>query len=335
MAEVQVWAAFAAVAFVAGAIDSIVDVAQNAHGLRVQRIYGRSIVNSFHGVWSIGSVIGGLMGSAAVALDMPLSTHLAISGAVFSGVALSAYRFLLPGPENAERAAEDPVAATAPASQTVPLRDRLGSVLGGVAGLLLALGVLALCGAVVEDAGSSWGALYLRNELGTGAAAGGLAFVVLATTMTIGRLTGARAVDRFGQRAVVRAGGLVTAAGMGFALAFPSVPTTLIGYALAGIGVATVVPAAMHTTDELPGVPHGVGLAVVSWVLRAGFLPAPPLVGMVADATSLRVGLLVVVVAGLLAAWIGRLLMPKPAAGTTAGATAGTTAGATASAASA
>jgi hypothetical protein len=86
---------------------------------------------------------------------------------------------------------------------------------------------------------------------------------------------------------------------MGLALAFPSVPTTLVGFAAAGLGVATLVPAAMHAADELPGLPVGVGLTVVSWVLRVGFLLSPPVVGLVADATSLRLGLLVVVVAGV------------------------------------
>jgi hypothetical protein len=55
----------------------------------------------------------------------------------------------------------------------------------------------------------------------------------------------------------------------------------------------------MHAADELPGLPTGAGLTVVSWLLRIGFLVAPPVVGLVADATSLRVGLLVVPLAGL------------------------------------
>ena len=81
--------------------------------------------------------------------------------------------------------------------------------------------MLAACGAVVEDAGASWGAIYLKDDLGTAAAVAGLAFVALQTAMTIGRLTGDRVVDRFGQRTVVRTGGVVTAVGMGFALAVP------------------------------------------------------------------------------------------------------------------
>ena len=131
--------------------------------------------------------------------------------------------------------------------------------------------------------------------------------------MTIGRLTGDRVVDRFGQRRVARAGGALTAAGMGFALAVPSIPTTLIGFALAGLGVATLVPAVYHAADELPGLPRGLGLAAVNWLLRIGFLLSPPLIGVIADATSLRVALLTVVLAGLGTLVVGRVL-PRTAA---------------------
>ena len=96
---------------------------------------------------------------------------------------------------------------------------------------------------------------------------------------------------------------------MGSALAFPSPASTLIGFALAGLGVATLVPAAMHTGDELPGLPAGVGLTVVSVLLRVGFLASPPLVGLTADAISLRVGLLGVVIAGTVVVFFSRVLL--------------------------
>lgn len=128
--------------------------------------------------------------------------------------------------------------------------------------------------------------------------------------MTVGRLTGDRVVDRFGQRRVARVGGMAIAAGFGLALGLPSLATTLIGFALAGLGVATLVPAVMHAADELPGLPAGVGLTVVSWLLRVGFLVSPTLVGLVADAVSLRAALLAVVGAGVLVATLGRILVP-------------------------
>jgi MFS family permease len=289
------WWLLAGALFVAGALDAVVDVAQNAHGLRVQRAYDRSILNAFHGIWSIGAVAGGLLGSAAAGLGIPLGLHLGVVAGVFAVLALVAYRSMLPGPDQVEVAAD-----------VVPAGG--GGALRAVLPALAALGVLAACGAFVEDAGSSWSALYLRGEIGTGAATAGLGFVALSVAMTVGRLTGDRVVDRFGQRRVARVGGAVIAAGMGLALAVPSLPTTLVGFAMAGLGVATLVPAVYAAADDLPGLRHGVGLTLVNWLLRIGFLASPPLVGAIADASSLRVGLLAVVVAGVATLVCGRVL---------------------------
>ena len=302
------WVALAAAMLAIGGLDAIVDVAQNAHGFRVQRGYGRSIVNAFHGLWSVGAVAGGLLGSLAAGLSVSLTTHLVTSAVVFSTAALLVHRFLLTGPEDAERPA-----GTAAGAEPAPGPRRPHRVAGRTAVLLATLGALAACAAFVEDAGSSWGALYLRGEVGAGAAVGGLAFVALQVAMTAGRLTGDRVVDRFGQRRVARAGGTTIALGMGLALAAPSVATTLAGFALAGLGVATLVPAVMHTADELPGLPPGVGLTVVSWLLRVGFLVSPTAVGLVADSTSLRVALLGVVAAGTAVLLLGQALRDQDA----------------------
>jgi MFS family permease len=292
------WIVLATVFLLAGAVDALVDVAQNTHGLRVQRVYGRSIVNSFHGVWSIGAVAGGLMGAAAAGLDLSLPVHLAISSTLFSAVALVASRFLLPGADTLGRpTAPDPGRGV-----------RAGGRRRSAVRMLAALGLLAACGAFVEDAGASWSALFLTDRVRTSAATAGMAFVAFASAMTIGRLGGDRMVDRFGQRRVVRTGGALAAASMAAALAVPSAAGTIAGFALAGLGVATLVPAAMHAADEIPGLRPGLGLTVVSWLLRVGFLVSPVLVGFVADLTSLRVGLLTVVAAGCTVVVVGRVL---------------------------
>ena len=205
---------------------------------------------------------------------------------------------MLPGPETAERDPAEHRRADRP-------RSRLP---GGTVGILLALGLIACCGTVTEDAGASWGALYLHGSLGSAPAVAGLAFVALQGMQFIGRLLGDRLVDRYGQRVVARLGGAITALGMGAALAFPSVLLTIIGFGAAGFGVATLVPAAMHAADELPGLPPGAGLTVVTWLLRVGFLLSPPIVGVLADASSLRVGLLLVPIAGVTVITLSRFL---------------------------
>lgn len=278
----------------AGGLDAITDVAQNAHGLRVQRRYGRSILNSFHAVWSIGAVLGGAMAAAAIALRLPIVVHLSISVGLFAVVALTALRFCLPGSDEPETDAADEESATADAPHSAR-KLRIPMPAGAILGALV---VIAMAGAVVEDAGNSWASLYLVSQ-GAAPALAAMGFIALVGAQFIGRLLGDRLVDRFGQRAVARTGGAIAAVGMGAALAFPSVPGSIVGFAAAGFGVATLVPAAMHEADELPGLRHGTGLTVVSWLMRLGFLCSPLVVGALADAFGLRVGLLVVPAAGL------------------------------------
>ncbi|WP_163541003.1 MFS transporter [Occultella kanbiaonis] len=316
---------FALALFLGGAMDAITDVAQNAHGLRVQRRYGRSIINSFHAVWSIGAVLGGSMAAAAIALGLPLGVHLSVSAVLFGTVSLVALRFCLPGRDDEHAAvAADGTTQPGTAQPVAPAVDADGAAgaSGGVSPLaprparvsphtvwvLVALVLVATAGAVVEDAGNSWATLYLSDDLGAPAALAATGYIALVGAQFVGRLLGDSFVDRFGQRAVARTGGLIAALGMGAALAFPTVPGTIAGFAAAGFGVATLVPAAMHEADELPGLRHGTGLTVVSWLMRLGFLLSPPLVGLVADATSLRVGLLVVPVAGLVVVGLARVL---------------------------
>jgi MFS family permease len=279
---------FAVALFVAGAADSITDVAQNANALQVQRNYGRFIINSLHAVWSVGAITGGALGAAAIAIDLPRADQLLISGVVFAAVSLIGYRYLLPGPEADDRQAAPALADGAGGTRAL-----------AVYGTLAALTLLAIAGAVVEDAGSSWSTLYLNASLGAPAAVAPLGYIALMGAQFVGRILGDRLIDRFGPRAVAWVGGLIAAVGMGCALAFPSVPGTVAGFAAAGFGVATVIPAAFHGADELPGLRPGTGLTLVTWLMRFGFLLSPPIVGAIADHAGLRVALVVVPAAGI------------------------------------
>ncbi len=276
---------FAVALFTAGACDAVADVAQNVNGLRLQRHYGRSIINSLHAIWAVGAIVGGLMGAAAIAADVPRGIHLGFAAVVFCAVVVAAYPHLLRGPDHDDHPSTRDEGSAGPGAMTYLT--------------LLALVGIAVAGATVEDSGMSWGALYLRDSLGAPGAVAVLGYVALVGFMFIGRMVGDRLVDRFGDRAVARAGGAITAVGMGIALAFPTVPGTIAGFAAAGLGVATVVPAAMRAADELPGLRAGTGLTILTWLMRVGFLGAPLIVGVVADASSLRVGLLAVPVAGV------------------------------------
>ncbi|WP_241563754.1 MFS transporter [Mycolicibacterium brumae] len=272
---------------------------------------GRSIINSLHATWSIGAVCGGLMGAAAVAAGLPRGAQLAVSGLLFGAVCLAMLPLLLPAGADgsdergtseegarsidADGSDERAVRADAPGAA----RPRPGSRAVLTLAVLSALGV---AGAAVEDVGSSWSAIYLHEVLAVPAAAAAFGYVALVGAQFVGRVFGDRLIDRFGEAAVVRAGGLLAAAGMGAALAFPSAPAVIVGFGAAGLGVSVVIPAAYHGADNVAGLRPGAGLTVVSWVMRFGFMCGPPIVGAIADSAGLRAGLLVVPVAGLVIA---------------------------------
>ncbi len=281
---------FSGFLFLNGALDANTDVAQNAQGMGIQRRLGRSIINSLHAMWSLGAAAGGLIGAGAVVLHLSIGVHLGLTSALFIAIAAVAYRLML-GPDSGIDRQDEPAHADAPKRRMRVPRAAFITV--------VMLGLVAIAGALVEDAGFTWSANYMKDDLHAAAGIAGFAFVGLMLLHFLGRIVGDKYVDRYGERAVARVGGVITAVGMGVALAWPTIAGTIVGFSLAGLGVATTVPAAFAASDGIPGLRPGTGITMVSWMLRISFLASPPIVGAVADATSLRTGLLVVPIAGI------------------------------------
>ena len=305
------WAVLAGALFVLGVTDAWTDAAMNAHGLRVQDRYGRSIINGLHATWSVAAVGAGLLGAAAAGLGVPLGLHLGVVAAVLVLASLGAGRFLLPGAETAAVPAH-PEDGDGPVPATGGVRAVVST--WRTAGPLLAIAALMVCSGAVEDSSASWGAVYLRDDLGAGPFLAGLPFVAFQVAMTAGRLLGDRVVDRFGAVRVARTGGLLAAVGVASALLLAVPAAAVVGWALAGLGVSTLFPLAFAAAGTVPGVRPGDGIAVVGWLARLGFLAVPPTVGALADASSsVSTGLLVVPVAALGAAALARALRPRGA----------------------
>lgn len=283
------WAALAGTFVVFGLLDSVMDVSMNAHALRVQRGYGRSIVSAMHGLWSLGAVAGAGLGSLAAGAGLGLRPHLVLAGGALGALTLAARRHLLPGPDDVERDLDAVV-------DTGGARDRPGRSL---ALTLTGLGLLLVLAGAVEDSPASWGAVLLRDELGASAGVAGLVFVAFQAAMTVGRLRADRLVDRFGSEAVLRAGSALIVLGATVGLLVGTPASVVAGFAVAGLGAAPLFPVVFHAAGNLPGVRTGHGVAAVAWASRLGFLVVPPLVGLVGDAVSVRAGLAVVPVAGL------------------------------------
>jgi MFS family permease len=289
-----VWWLFAAGLFIAGALDSIADIANNAHGLRVERQYGTSILNSMHALWSVGAVIGGVMGALAAGARIPLVWHFASAAVVFIVLALLAGRWMLAGSDLAEA-----TISAVPQAR----RARLG-----LARLLVALGLVAAAANMLEDVTSTWSAVYLRDSLGTGAVVAGFGFIALQGAQTVGRFAGDFLVTRFGDRAVARVGASLGLVGMSVALIFPTAVTTIVAFGLVGAGIGTLIPGAIRTAEALPGLAPGTGLTWVTTTIRIGLFLSPPLVGFVADVASLRVALIIMPVLALVILVLSRAL---------------------------
>lgn len=300
IALAQNWWMLAAALFVLGSADAWTDSAQNSHGLRVQRRYNRTIINTFHAVWSLAAVAGGLLGAAMAGAGVPILWHLGGVSVLLLCVNLAVSRMLLPGPESSER--EDGTDGGSGRRLRVPARAVL---------LLLVLSVLLMFAGGIEDSAASWGAVYMTSELEAPLFLAAMPFVACQAMMTLGRLVGDRVTDRFGAAAVGRACGLLAGGGIAFALLVPHPVATVIGFGVMGLGVSTLFPLTLAAAGNVPGVRTGDGITVVGWLGRAGFLAFPPLVGLLADSSSLGNALWVIAGAGVGAFLLAFALRPR------------------------
>ena len=306
------WLVLAVCLLVVGGTDSIVDVAQNAHGLRVQRRWGASIVTSFHASWSLGAVLGAAMGQAMAGAGVGLGTHMVLTAVVL--LVLSAGPLLagwyLPGHDRDDRDPDqikelDDAPEMRPA--TPPRRVRPVTIL-----VLFVVGLLCAASMFPEDVAMNWSSLLL-SEQGAGAGHVGLGLVALQGTMIVGRLVGDRIIDAVGQRAVIAWGGALVTLGMSIALLVSSVPGTLLGMAISGAGCAVAVPVTYSAADDVEGLPPGLGLTIVSWLARLAGLLAPPIVGRLADDHGLWVALAYGLLGGLIMVSCWPVLRRRPA----------------------
>lgn len=270
---------------VIGFFDATADAAQNVAGVRVQERFGRPILGSMHALWSLGAVAGGGLATLAASVGADMRVHLAISSVlclvlVGVGAALT-------------RSAAGPLAEK-PRPEGAPQRKRLGLVLR-----VVPLGLLAIAGTAVEDIANNWAGIAGVEFAGLDARTAGVAFTIIIASQCIGRFSGDALIHRFGRRTVAQIGGvLVTIGGIGVVISSDAaVLFTALG--LVGFGTATIVPSAFSAAAEIPGVSEDLGVTVVGWLMRVGFLATSPLVGLTTDAFGLRTGLMLITIIGV------------------------------------
>lgn len=272
-----------------GVTDAIIDVSQNVAAVRVQDRLGISIMSSVHACWSLGAVVGGVVGTAAAAAGIDVRVHLAT---VMTGVALLVvFATWLTGPVG-----QGVDLAPDPGSDSNPTGPR-GPGLGRVLLVALPVAIVATSGTVVEDVANNWAGLASVELAGVAVGTAGVAFTVVLAAQTLGRFTGDWFIQRFGRVATARAGGVFIALGGVVVVSSSTPPSLYTGLALWGLGCATLVPTAFAAAARLPGLSEGAGVTVVSWLMRLGFLATSPVIGLISSVTGLRwaFGLLIAV----------------------------------------
>ncbi|GAB2885459.1 MFS transporter [Streptomyces mayteni] len=274
------------VLLVFGAAFGAMNVSANSVAVDLVAALRRPVMPSFHAAYSLGGMLGAGVGGLAAG-QLTAARHPA-AVAVF-GVAVAAFaaRSLLTArmpprlePDGAAPAGRDPR----------PPRARW---------LVLVLGLIALCTAYGEGALADWSALHLQESLGAGSGVAAAGYSVFALAMTVGRLTGSTLLERLGQTRALVAGGVTAALGMLLGALGPTVWVVLLGFVIAGLGLANIFPVAIGRAGELAGAQ---GVAAASTLGYGGFLLGPVAIGFLADWFSLAVAMTTVALLSAVAA---------------------------------
>jgi predicted MFS family arabinose efflux permease len=301
------------------------DVAMNVHGSAVEQRAGRDWMPRYHACWSVGGIVGATLGALAAALDTPLILHfaaIAVTCVALVGFALRSFIEDREGREVWERREDQgapqgtapvpgpPVGERSPTGTGAPpvvhsprARRRQGHSRPRVlTGRLLVVGVVTLCATTLEGAAADWLALFLTDERGATASLAAFGYAVFAVAMAAGRFSGTVVAERLGRDGAVRAGGLVSFAGVLLTVAGPGLVGAYLGAALWALGVCLVFPAAVSAGGEAPYRPAD-AIAAVTTIGYGGFLLGPPLIGLLAEQVGLgRALLALLVLAGGIAA---------------------------------
>ena len=270
--------------FVLGLASGALDVAMNAQGIEVERHLGRPILSGLHGLWSVGLGIGAGVAALAAAIDVEPLEQFAVVALVLAVASLVFLRGLLAAKRPDSHEPED---------EPVNVRWTLPLVL---------LGVIAFCSFVGEGSASDWSAVYITQELGTSQALGAVAFAAFAVTMAIARFVVDPLRGRLGNVVLVRGGSLIAAAGLGLALLVHEPAAAIAGFALLGLGLAPVVPIAFSAAGDLDARATGRLVGRVATLGYVGSVAGPIMIGWLAEATSLRISLGLVVLLALVIA---------------------------------
>lgn len=256
----------------------VLDVSMNTQGVAVEHARGRATMSLLHALFSFGSMAGAATGGLAAAANVSPLSHLVATALILAAVVLAAAGWLLP-------------------SQPKP--GGTGPALRLPGWGLAALGAVAFCSMLGEGAVADWSAVYLASVLETGAGLAASGFATYSLAVALARLVGDRLTDALGPARHVRIGGLLVALGIAIVVVAPAPSIALVGFSIAGLGHASIVPIVFSAAGRARGMSSGAGIAAVATVGYTGFLVGPPAIGGLAEVVTLRLALAAVAVLSL------------------------------------
>lgn len=266
-----------AVLFCFGFTSNAVNISINTQAVATEKLYGKPILASFHGLWSLAGFAGAAIGTLMIGKGIDPSVHFGlIFVVVVVGVAIAA-RYLQ---DDAGTVQSGPVFVMPDAS-------------------LVKLGAVAFCSMICEGAMFDWSVVYFKKVIHAENAWMAAGYTAFMATMAAGRFVADWFSGKFGLKRTLQVSGSLTASGLMIAVLFPYLIPALAGFLLVGAGVSSVVPLVYSAAGRSATMSPGVALAAVSTIGFAGFLIGPPMIGFIAGAFSLRASFTLIAAMGV------------------------------------
>ncbi|CAL1520917.1 MFS transporter [Chitinophaga sp. MM2321] len=260
-----------------GFFGNLTNIAMNTQAVAVEAMYGRSIMASFHGLWSVAGFTGAAIGTAMNGLHISIVYHFLLITAIAWTIILLAMRRIVPHDTNLQ------------ANQPMFARPDM---------FLLTLGIIAMCSMICEGTMFDWSGVYFRRVVQVRDGLSGAGYAAFMSTMAAGRFVADKITTKLGVKKMLLISGILTATGLMIAVIFPYFISATLGFMLVGAGVSAVVPLIYSAAGKSKVLSPGMALATVSTIGYLGFLFGPPLIGFVAQATSLAVSFTMIALMG-------------------------------------
>lgn len=253
--------------FFFGMAGNLINIAMNTQAVGVEILYGRSVMASFHGLWSLAGFSGALIGTFFVSKDLSPFIHFSFVSVLAILLVLLSYKSTIP--------------------HDAGNRQRQKIFVKPDSKILLP-GLIAFCCLLCEGAMSDWSGVYFKNIVKSPASLVTLGYVAFTGTMALGRFLGDSLVTKFGIKRMLQLSGILITTGLLTAVIFPYLLSATAGFLLVGFGVSSVVPIVYGLAGKSTTMSPGTALAAVSTIGFLGFLIGPPLIGFIAQAVNLR-----------------------------------------------